>query len=170
MRFLYLTSVWIHIIAATIWIGGLFFLVLVVVPWLRGGGAGAVDAGTFLRQTGERFRSVGWICFGLVLLTGVFNLWVRGVRPAHLVDAAWWTSDFGSAAGLKLLAFALVIGVSWIHDFQVGPRATEAIRRDPRSDETAALRRRASLLGRVNGVLALVLVALGVVLVRGWPW
>lgn len=170
MRFLYLASVWIHIIAATIWIGGLFFLVLVVVPWLRGGGAGAVDAGTFLRQTGERFRSVGWICFGLVLVTGTFNLWVRGVRPANLVDGAWWASDFGGAAGLKLLAFALVIGVSWVHDFQVGPRATEAIRRAPRSEETAALRRRASLLGRINGILALVLVALGVVLVRGWPW
>lgn len=170
MRFLYLASVWIHIIAATIWIGGLFFLVLVVVPWLRGGGAGAVDAGTFLRQTGERFRAVGWICFGLVFVTGLFNLWVRGVRPANLADAAWWASGFGGAVGLKLLAFALVIGVSWVHDFQIGPRATEAIGRDPRSEETRALRRRASLLGRINAVLALVLVALGVVLVRGWPW
>lgn len=170
MRLLYLTSVWIHIIAATVWIGGLFFLVLVVVPWLRGGGAGAVDAGTLLRQTGVRFRSVGWICFGLVLLTGLFNLWVRGVRPENLIDPGWWTSDFGSAVGLKLLAFTMVIAVSWIHDFRIGPRATEAIRRDPRSEETQALRKRASQLGRLNGVLALVLVALGVVLVRGWPW
>jgi putative copper resistance protein D len=142
----------------------------VVVPWLRGGGAGAVDAGNFLRQTGTRFRSVGWICFGLILVTGTFNLWIRGVRPANLVDGAFWTSAFGSAVGLKLLAFALVLTLSAIHDFQIGPRATEAIRRDPRSEETAELRRRATLLGRINGVLALVLVALGVVLVRGWPW
>lgn len=170
MRLLYLTSVWIHVLAATLWIGGLFFIVLVVVPWLRSGGrAGSVDAGAFLRETGERFRAVGWICFGLVLVTGTFNLWVRGVRLEHLVDPGWWTSGFGSAVGLKLLAFVVVIVVSLIHDFRVGPAATAALREDPRSPEAAALRRQASLLGRLNGVLALVLVALGVVIVRGWP-
>jgi hypothetical protein len=45
---------------------------------------------------------------------------------------------------------------------------TKAIERDPRSTEAAALRRQASLLGRLNVVLALLLVAIGVVIVRGW--
>ena len=171
MRFLYLLSVWTHVIAATLWVGGLFFIVLVVVPWLRRGAkAGSVDAGAFLRDTGERFRAVGWLCFGLVFVTGAFNLWVRGVRLEHLVDGAWWTAPFGSAVGLKLLAFLLVIVVSLVHDFGVGPAATAALRDDPRSERAAKLRRQASLLGRLNGVLALVLVALGVVIVRGWPW
>ncbi len=170
MRFLYLASVWIHIIAATIWIGGLFFIVLVVVPWLRKGGESGVNAGVFLRETGERFRFVGWVCFALLLATGTFNLWVRGVRLSSLADVEWWASPFGAAVGLKLAAFAVVIAVSVVHDFMIGPRATAAIRRDPRSAEAASLRRRASLLGRLNGLLALVLVALGVVLVRGWPW
>lgn len=169
MRLLYLTSVWIHILAATVWIGGIFFLVLVVVPWLRRDGTGAVDAGAFLRETGERFRNVGWTCFALLLVTGTFNLWVRGVRLGNLASVEWWTSPFGSAVGLKLAGFAVVLGVSAIHDFVIGPRATEAIQRDSGSNEAAALRRRASRLGRLNGVLALVLVALGVVLVRGWP-
>lgn len=169
MRLLYLTSVWVHILAATVWIGGIFFLVLVVVPWLRRGGVGTVNAGAFLRETGERFRNVGWICFALLLLTGTFNLWVRGVRLGNLASAEWWASPFGSAVGLKLAGFAVVLAVSAVHDFVIGPRATEAIQRDPRSDEAAALRKRASRLGRLNGVLALVLVALGVVLVRGWP-
>lgn len=170
MRLLYLTSVWIHILAATIWIGGLFFIVLVVVPWLRRGGEGAVDPGAFLRDTGERFRSVGWLCFALLLVTGTFNLWLRGVTLDSVTDPSWWTSPFGAAVGLKLAVFGLVVAVSVVHDFVVGPRATRIMRSDPRSDEAARLRRRASLLGRLNGVLALVLVALGVVLVRGWPW
>lgn len=169
MRLLYLTSVWVHILAATVWIGGIFFLVLVVVPWLRRGGPDVVNAGAFLRETGERFRNVGWICFGLLLVTGTLNLWIRGVRFGNLASAEWWTSPFGSAVGLKIAGFALVLVVSAVHDFVIGPRATDAIQRDPRSDEAAALRRMASKLGRLNGVLALVLVALGVVLVRGWP-
>jgi len=168
MRLLYLTSVWLHILAATIWMGGLCFLVLVVVPWLRSGAA--TDAGTFLRETGERFRSVGWICFAVSLVTGTFNLWMRGVRASHFADPAWWTSPFGSATGLKLGLFALVVVISWVHDFGVGPRAVEVMEHDPKSPEAAHLRRQASMLGRLNGVLGLALLALGVVIVRGWPW
>lgn len=167
MRFLYLVSVWLHVLAATVWVGGIFFLVLVVVPWLRSGAP--QDPGAFLRDTGERFRTVGWACFAILIVTGSFNLWMRGVRLGSLADPEWWTSPFGSAVALKLAVFVLVLAVSLVHDFSVGPRATRAIRTAPRSAEAAVLRRRASLLGRANGVLALVLVALGVVLVRGWP-
>ena len=168
MQALYLFSVWLHILAATAWVGGMLFLVLVVVPWLRRGGA--VQAGTFLRETGERFRNVGWVCFAIVLVTGTFNLWVRGVRLGDFARPEWLSSPFGKTVLLKLGAFLLVLAVSAVHDFVIGPRATDAITRDPRSPEAAQLRRRASLLGRLNALLALVLVALGVMVVRGGPW
>ncbi len=67
MHSLYLLSVWVHILAATVWIGGMLFLVLVVVPWLRKGTRS--DAAVLLRETGERFRNVGWICFVVLLIT-----------------------------------------------------------------------------------------------------
>jgi len=167
VRALYLVSVWLHILAAIAWIGGMFFLVLVVVPWLRAGGR--VEAGTFLRETGARFRDVAWTCFAVLLVTGLFNLWARGVRPDDLLDPAWAASPLGRAALLKLLLFALALGVSGVHDFVLGPRATAAIERAPRSPEAERFRRQASLLGRANVLLALCLVGLGVVLVRGWP-
>jgi putative copper resistance protein D len=167
MRWVYLISVWLHVVAAIVWIGGMLFLVLVVVPWLRSGAR--VDAGAFLRDTGARFRTVAWTCFATLFVTGAVNLWMRGVRPADLLRPAWLASPFGRAVGLKLVVFALVLGVSGIHDFVLGPRATAAIERDPRSPEAERIRRQASLLGRLNVVLALCLVALGVVLVRGWP-
>ena len=168
IRILYLVSVWLHILAATTWIGGMLFLVLVVVPWLRRGGRAAGAA--FLRETGERFRSVGWACFAIVLVTGSFNLWVRGVRIGSFFNAAWRETPFGRAVLWKLGVFAVVLAVSAYHDFVIGPRATRALAADPRSAEAEALRRRASLLGRINAVLAFVLVALAVFLVRGWPW
>jgi len=167
MRWLYLTSVWLHILAAIVWIGGMGFLVLVVVPWLRAGAR--VEAGAFLRETGARFRTVGWTCFAILFVTGSINLWMRGVRPADLASPDWLAAPFGRAVGLKLVLFALVLGVSGIHDFVLGPRATAAIERAPRSPEAERVRRQASLLGRANVLLALCLVALGVVLVRGWP-
>lgn len=169
MRLLYLASVWIHILAATVWVGGIFFVALVVVPWLKSGDADVGKAGALMRKAGERFRTIGWICFGILLVTGSLNLWFRGIRPGNLVDPTWWSSSVGLAAGLKVVTFLLVVGVSAIHDFRVGPEATVAMETAPDAPETTALRRRAALLGRLNGVLALLLVGLGVVLVRGWP-
>lgn len=168
MRVLYLASVWLHILATIVWAGGLFFLALVVVPWLRRGER--ITAATFLRQSGPRLRAVAWGCFAVLLLTGAFNLWMRGVRPADFGRAEWLASPFGQAVVLKLALFAAVLSISAVHDFIIGPRATLAVERDPRSFEAERLRRAATLLGRVDAGLALALVAAAVVLVRGWPW
>lgn len=168
MHALYFVSVWIHVLAAITWIGGMFFLVLVVVPWLRG--RDRATAAVFLRETGTRFRNVGWTCFAVLLATGVLNLWLRGVRPENFTQREWLTSPFGHAVICKLGLFALVLVLSAVHDFFVGPRATLAVEDDPHSPAAEALRRQASLLGRANALLALLLVALGVILVRGWPF
>lgn len=168
MRALYLFSVWIHILAATIWIGGMFFLILVVVPWLRGGGQR--QAGALLRETASRFRTIAWACFAILLLTGTFNLWVRGVRFGDFANPDWLASPFGSTVLAKLVVFAIVLAMSARHDFVIGPRATVAIERDPLSAQAQKLRRQASLHGRTNALLALVLVALAVMLVRGSLW
>ncbi|MBK8697276.1 MAG: CopD family protein [Deltaproteobacteria bacterium] len=168
MPALYLLSVWIHILAAMAWIGGMFFLVLVVVPWLRAGNR--ANAGAFLRETGQRFRSVGWSCFAILTVTGTFNLYVRGVRLGDFTRPEWLASPFGRSVLYKLGLFALVLVVSAVHDFSVGPRASVAIQRDPGSPEAERLRRQASLMGRGNVLLALALVAVAVTLVRGSPW
>lgn len=170
MQALYLFAVWLHVLAAIAWIGGMFFLVFVVVPWLRGGAAGRVNAGLFLRETGERFRNVGWICFGILLCTGTFNLWVRGVRLGDFLQPSWLGSPFGQSVLLKLALFCLVLVVSAVHDFSIGPRATRAIARDPGSAEAERLRKSAARWGRVNALLGLLLVAVAVILVRGWPF
>ena len=106
MHALYLLSVWLHILAATAWIGGIFFLVLVVVPWLRRGDRST--AGAFLRETGQRFRSVAWVCFGILIATGTFNLWMRGVALSDFARVEWLTSPFGRSVTWKLACSGLI--------------------------------------------------------------
>jgi uncharacterized membrane protein len=165
LRALWLASVWLHIVAATIWVGGMLFLTLVVVPWLRGPGRATGIA--MLRDTGRRFRTIAWVCFAVILVTGMFNLSMRGVSFASLHDAAWRATPFGQAVQLKLGLFALVIALSVIHDFVLGPRAARAIEMEPGSAEALSMRRRASWMGRINLLLGLALILLGVMIVRG---
>lgn len=168
MHALYLVSVWLHVLAAVLWLGGMLFLVVAVVPVLRRMERG--PAAALMHAVGVRFRAAGWVCFALLLLTGTFNLAVRGVRWADLVRAQFWDSPLGRPLGVKLACFAAVLALSAWHDFSLGPRATQVAREDPSGPQAQHLRRQASLIGRANVLLALVLVACGVVIVRGWPW
>ena len=87
-----------------------------------------------------------------------------------MANPDWRASPFGHAVVVKLVVFAVVLGLSAVHDFVLGPRAAAAVQRDPDSAEARRLRRLASMMGRITVLFGLTLVALGVVLVRGWPW
>lgn len=164
---LYLCSVFLHVLAATIWVGGNAFLVLVVVPYLRADGSGVASA--VLRATGPRFSRVGWVCFAIALVTGTANLAFRGVTSATLFSSEFHDGTYGRLVIAKLGAFAATLLLAAIHDFKVGPAALRAMEAAPTSSASTGLRRQASVLGRINAVLALTLVALGVMLVRGVP-
>ncbi len=166
MHLLYLVSVFLHLLAVSAWLGSMFFLVVVAVPWMRRGNAAL--GGRFLRETWPSRRAMGWVAFVVLTLTGSFNLYVRGVRFSSFGDPLWLGSDFGRAVVLKLVIFVVVVLASAVHDFRIGPMASEAMASsDPVASER--LRKTASRMGRANFLLALVLVALGVTLVRGCP-
>lgn len=158
--------VWLHILAAAVWLGGMVFLALVLVPVVRRPEY-REHASRLVHLTGLRFRVVGWVCLGVLAVTGFVNLSYRGIGWAALSNAGFWASPFGTLLGWKLLIVAVVLALSAYHDFRIGPRATVAGQADPRSTAALRLRRRASWMGRLNLLLALAAVALGVLLVRG---
>ena len=70
---------------------------------------------------------------------------------------------------MKLVVVTTILGISVLHDFRVGPRATRLLRESPESAEARRYRNLARAIGRANVLLALVAIALGVLLVRGLP-
>lgn len=139
-----LTLRFLHVLAALAWIGGMLFIVLVLVPVARNLNDPPLRARLF-HAAGVRFRAVGWVALGLLLLTGLGSLWLRPYLLA--------LPRFHVKLGLVVVALAL----SAVHDFVVGPRAGRP-GADPR------LRTQASWLGRVNLVVVLVIVLLGLAL------
>ena len=135
---------WIHVLAAVTWIGGMLFIALVLVPVTRRLEDPALRT-RLVHEAGVRFRTVGWIALGFLVLTGLGNLWLF---PAFL-----WSPRFHAKLGLVLVALTLAV----IHDFVLGPRAGR-----PGADP--ALRVRASWVARVNVLVVLAVVALGLAL------
>ncbi len=168
MRGLYLFSVWLHILSMAIWLGGMIFLALILVPVTRRPEHRG-QAASLIHWVGVRFRWVGWICLILLVVSGVLNVGARGFTWADLGSGRLWQGPFGRALGIKLLLVAVILLLSAVHDFLIGPRATALWQAHPGSPQALRLRRQATWIGRINLLLALIVVALGVILARGWP-
>lgn len=164
MNEIYAVVVTIHLLAAFLWLGGMFFLAAVGAPTLRSLDDAALRRDLF-RTLGERFRTAGWAAIAVLILTGVLNLHLRGVlRWETLTSSGFWSGGFGRALFWKLMAVAVMLGIQAVHDFVHGPAAG---RIDPRSQEAATMRRRVALLARVNAGVGILLVYVAVHLARG---
>ena len=128
-------------LAAITWIGGMLFIALVLVPVTRRLEDPTVRT-RLVQETGRRFRTVGWIALTVLVVTGLLNLW------SH--------PDLLSSPRLhwKLGLVGLALILSAFHDFVLGPRAGA-----PGADPS--IRVRASWVARVNVLIVLVVVLLG---------
>jgi uncharacterized membrane protein len=153
------------VLAALLWLGGMFFLGLVGAPVLRAVEPPALRQQLF-HQLGLRFRSVGWSAIAVLVVTGVLLLRARGLLRWSGVfgSAAFWGTSLGVALAAKLAAVTVMVVVSLVHDFLLGPAAGRAT---PDSAQAIRLRRQAALLARVNALVGLLLVAAAVRLARG---
>jgi uncharacterized membrane protein len=161
----YYATVTIHVLAAMLWLGGMFFLGVVGAPVLRDIEPASLRQRLF-HELGSRFRRVGWIAIAVLLVTGVLNLYFRGwLRWEGVLGAsAFWRSGVGHALAGKLIVVLVMISISAFHDFVHGPRAGRAV---PGSPEAIAMRKRAAVLARVNAMVAVLVVIAAVCLARG---
>jgi uncharacterized membrane protein len=137
---------WLHVVAAMTWIGGMLFIALVLVPVARRIDDPALRT-RLVHAIGLRFRAVGWIALGVLVATGLGNLW--------LVPGLLSSPRFQGKLGLVLVAVVL----SAVHDFVLGPRAGA-----PGAAPSARVR--ASWMARVNVLVVLAVVMLGLSLLR----
>lgn len=161
---LYLANVTLHVFAALLWLGGMFFFALVGAPVLRSLEPPALRADLF-RQLGERFRGIAWISIGVLVVTGTLNLYFRGLLHWEILGSGtFWSTRYGRALAWKLGGVTVMLVVSALHDFVLGPAAS---RMEPGSATAAAARRRAAWLARLNALAGIVVVLAAVRLARG---
>src|SRR5690606_2364533 len=164
MSELYYLNVTIHVLAALLWLGGMFFFAAVGAPVLRAVEPPALRANLF-RLLGERFRRIGWWAISILVVTGIVNLHLRGLLTAEVwTNSSFWGTGMGKALAWKLVAVTAMVSMSAYHDFVAGPAAS---RLEPGSPTALKARKRAAMLGRVNALIGLVVVIAAVRLARG---
>ena len=163
---MYYISVYIHILSAIFWIGGMLFTVAVLVPFSRHKIIES-NRGTFFRIVGEKFSRISWILFLILIITGITNLTTRGFDLTVLFTADFWQVGFGYYLGIKLMIFSAVLIISGLHDFYFGPKAAKLMESDPSSPQTQSFRKISSWLGHINLLFGLMILYHAIKVVRG---
>jgi len=152
-------NVWLHILAAVIWIGGMLFLSLIAAPVLRRVDSPLVRQDLF-RAMAQRFRRLVWICIVVLIPTGIVNVLYYGNTAA--------SSPYMKVLHIKLGLVVFLVIMGMLHDFVIGPRAGRAMARDgllPTGTDLLIVAL-APWIGRFNLLLGIVILLLAAALTR----
>lgn len=163
---------WIHILAAISWVGGMIFVAFIAGPYIRRTFPPA-ERTPLMAAIGQRFSYLGWSAIFTLIATGIYNA-VRFLRSWENL----WHTEFGHILLAKISLVAIMIALSITHDFFLGPRQRELgkrLRQKPAIDGAAAetlenqnapalalqrLRRWTVLIAQANLLLGLVVILL----------
>ncbi|MCB1152859.1 CopD family protein [bacterium] len=170
MHWLYTFSVWLHIIAACVLIGGMIFLVSILVPLLIRDPDLQPLRAPVMHKIGVRFRNEAWAILFILITTGFANLLFRGIGARTMASMEFWSTSFGRVLAIKLVLVGIILVMRATHDFLIGPRATHLGQTDPDNPLTIRYRNLARNMARFDLLLTFAVVVLAVWLVRGVPW
>ena len=156
--------VFLHVISAITWLGGMLFLVMVMVPLARRDASFGFHA---LRSAAEKFVRIAWAAKIVLAGSGAYLAWQYwGVRPD-----TFFTGDthFIDYLQRKTGLFVIVIVLSLMHDFWLGPRMMkrlEAARAEDSPPPSGFGRMFVQWQARINLLLVVWIVAFAVWMTR----
>ena len=146
-----LALLWVHVLAAVVWIGGLAWQAHVLAPAAR---RGEMRAFAVAAQRGRPFT---WTAIGLVVLTGFYNVTQLGPLERAM------ESGVGLLVAAKFLLVILAVAVASQRDFAQVPRLARAVAGE--EDPSAAFRA-IGWLDRIVLLLGLAILYLGLAISR----
>ncbi|TKB91885.1 MAG: hypothetical protein E8D41_10495 [Nitrospira sp.] len=152
--------VWLHVLAAVAWIGGMIFLSLVLAPLVRSRKA-LPEFMALFRSAARRFRFVVWGAIAVLLSTGPVLLQQRGLsllNPVEWPQVLW----------MKLGLVGALLLLTATHDLLLGPRVRKisALPEGARSSWEQTIVRTSSWVPRIALLLALFVLGVAAMLAR----
>ena len=125
---------WAHLLAASIWIGGLATLVLIFPTLVRS--LGAAQGTATLAGVMPRFSALAFGAVQLLALTGFYQTWVHVDGPTALIQ-----SLYGWTLLVKLLLLVPLLALGAVNRLVIAPRLRVAAGAAPDGEETRTTRR-----------------------------
>ena len=165
---MYEINVWIHILMAAIWVGGLIYTAAIAVPFAVT--REAEERQRILRGLGRRFRRIGWGAIIVLVITGLGNLLLRPspVRLYQLLNGEAFDPQrvyepIATWLPWKLILIAVMVALMLYHDIT----STRAARQHEGDRESAPGNRGGSMAAALATLLAIAILYVSVRLVRG---
>ena len=149
---------WVHILAATIWVGPQVFLFVAVVPAIRTVEDMQARARA-MRVLTTRFGYLAWGAMAVLVITGIANLYEHDLDIEALFDR-----NFGTIFEIKMTLVILTVVLTALHSFVLGPRVLRLQESVADEAQIATVRRLSIIISAVNGLLALAILFLGALL------
>jgi len=165
---MYFLNVWIHILAAAVWTGGLIYTAAVVVPFALSHPAD--ERQRILRGLARRFRWIAWGSIVVLIITGIGNLVLRltPIKLSQILNGDVFDPNkverlIAIWLPWKLMLVIVMIGLMAFHDITT----IQAAKRYEGSPDAAPGSRAGSRAAALATLVAILVLYVSVRLVRG---
>jgi putative copper resistance protein D len=145
-----------HLVAASIWVGGSIFLGVVLSPMLRTITSTVEERIIIVIKVGRRFNYIAIPSFGVLILTGVYNSKSFLLEPSTL-----YQTNYGTILLAKIILVVVTLIVYILH-IKIISSKTETIIVNGNASNTyiQSIRSKIILLGRAIVVLSVLILLL----------
>src|ERR671923_1856802 len=148
--------IWMHLVAASIWVGGSIFLGVVLSPMLRTITRTVEERIVILIKVGRRFNYIAIPSFGVRILTGIYNSKSFLFEPSTL-----YHTNYGAILIAKIILVVVTLVVYILH-IKIISSKTETIIVNGNASNTyiQSIRSKIIILGRAIVVLSVLILLL----------
>lgn len=148
---------WLHLMAAIVFVGGSFFMWLVIVPVSHQIAEDEAERTKIVSRIAKRFGLVASISLIILVVTGIYN-------------ATWYLPSLSSISGkggaillIKVVLVAIMIVFIYIHNVYFGRRITR-LANEGKVEELWRTRRKSRVISAINLLLMTAILLLSVFL------
>ena len=109
-----------HLLAESVWVGGLLTLAVVVMPALLQ--QTVADRTAYLAKSIPAFSVPALFAVGFISISGPLNADTRMTSLSQM-----WTTAYGVVLSIKIVIFLAMVGISYVHTFRLRPQLATAM-------------------------------------------
>ena len=144
--------IWIHLLAACIWIGGSIFIGMILAPMLKTLGNSIEDRLVLMIKVGRRFNKFAFPSFLILIFSGIYNSRIFFEYPNNFL-----VSDYGLLLLIKIILVVITSIFYFIHIRSFGKDIENKILENNELLDVKKIRLRIINYGRIIVILSILI-------------